>query len=265
VANLTALTAAVAQIRSSEGETMAKYSNEARDLDEATIKTYKDILHQLSKSKVPVLIGGGLALRNYMPYANDFGDLDIFCLEKDYPKIMKLLSKAGFEVWVKDERWLAKAFKKKAQVDVIFGSPNGVNKVNKSWFAHAHTAKALGEKIDLVGPEHLLWCKLYVQNIDYFAGVDINHLLLKMAGDLDWGLVLDLVGDHWELLFGYLLHFRFVYPAKRKLIPDWVMEELVQRLPAQSKAAGRRGICRGNLLSSTDYEVDFKEGGFKRA
>lgn len=243
---------------------MKSYSDEAPDLDEKTIRIYKNVLKQLSKSKTPVLIGGGLALRHYMPYSNDFGDLDVFCLKKDYLKTMRLLSQSGFETWVKDERWLAKAFNKKAQVDIIFGSPNEINLVDKRWFTHSQPGRALGEKIDILSPEHLLWCKLYVQNLDYFAGPDINHLLLKMAPQLDWELVLDLVGKHWELLYSYLINFCFVYPSRRSEVPEWVMTELAERFSKLLKSKpARKNVCRGRLLSNTSYEEDFEEGHFK--
>lgn len=244
---------------------MKDYGNEAPDLDQQTIAIYKEVLHKLSTGRTPVLIGGGLALRAYMPYSNDFGDLDIFCAQKDYPKILKLLSREGFEVWVKDEAWIAKGFKKKAQADVIFGSPNGVNKVDKSWFAHSRPNSPLGEKVSIIGPEHLLWCKLYVQNLDYFAGPDINHLLLKTARELDWKLVLKLVGEHWELLYSYLVNFCFVYPSKRKMLPDWLLDELAARFGKLRRAPAPHGkVCRGRLLSGSAYEVDFAKGGFKQ-
>jgi len=242
---------------------MKTYRDEAPDLDERTIHIHKKTLEHLSRSKLPVLIGGGLALREYIPYPNDFGDLDIFCQPKDYPEVLKLLSRLGYEVWVKDERWLAKSLRKKAETDVIFGSPNGLNMVDESWFTHSRVSKALDEKITLLGPEHLLWCKLYVQNFKRFDGPDINHMLLKMAPRLDWELLLEVVGEHWELLLSALISFGFVYPSRRNSVPNWVMKELLKRLDNQSKKpAPRRKLCRGRLLSSDNYDADFNEGGF---
>jgi hypothetical protein len=60
-----------------------------------------------------------------------------------------------------------------------------------------------------------------------------------------------------------ILNFRFVYPSERHLIPAWVMEELFARLKAQeAMPASSVKICRGRLVSPTDFVVDVSEWGF---
>jgi hypothetical protein len=68
---------------------------------------------------------------------------------------------------------------------------------------------------------------------------------------------------YWEVLLINILNFRFVYPTERDLIPRWLYEELLERLKAQDqmpRASVR--ICRGRLISPTDYVVDVSEWGF---
>ena len=60
-----------------------------------------------------------------------------------------------------------------------------------------------------------------------------------------------------------ILNFRFVYPTERDLIPRWLFDELMERLRAQDQMPPASiKICRGRLISPTDYAVDVSEWGF---
>jgi hypothetical protein len=62
-------------------------------------------------------------------------------------------------------------------------------------------------------------------------------------------------GDHWRVLLSHLILFGFVYPDKRQLIPQWVLEELVRRLVA-SRPNPANDVCYGTLLSREQYLDD---------
>jgi hypothetical protein len=60
-----------------------------------------------------------------------------------------------------------------------------------------------------------------------------------------------------------VLNFRFVYPTERDLIPRWLYDELLERLKAQDEMPPASvKICRGRLISPTDYVIDVSEWGF---
>lgn len=222
---------------------------------------YRQVLNLLKKYQIPFLIGGGIAVRFYTGIDRPIKDLDIFCKAGDYPKIVTFLKNAGIKTIIHDDRWLAQALEKKSQVDFLFSSPNYINTVDDSWFHKATAAVIFNFKLKVVAPEELIWCKSYVQNRTHYDGADINHLILAKGKELDWKKLLGRMENHWELLFGIVLNYRFIYPSERHIIPKWLMEELISRLQNQLKnPLPRVKICRGPFISDTEYQLDIERG-----
>lgn len=88
-------------------------------------------------------------------------------------------------------------------------------------------------------------------------------MILKKGQTLDWRSILDRMEADWEVLLAALINFRFVFPSKRSIVPQWLMTELIERLERQTEMpTPRDNICRGPLLSRTNYAHDINEGGF---
>lgn len=210
------------------------------------------------------MIGGGISVVHQSDVDRPIKDLDIFVKAGNYPKILSMLHEQGFKTLIKDERWLAKVTKEGHTVDFIFSSPNYINAVDDSWFTNAKDAQLFGVKVKMVAPEEIIWCKAYVQDRNWYDGADINHLILSQGKNLDWKHLLMRLETHWELLFGIVLNFRFVYPSERGLVPKWLMTELISRLENQLKnPIPKDKVCRGPLLSRSQYEDDTSKYGFK--
>jgi hypothetical protein len=225
------------------------------------IKFYKDILKLLNKYSFPFMIGGGISVTKQSDVDRPVKDLDIFVKAGDYPKILSMLKDQGFKTAIQDERWVAKASKGKFQVDFIFSSPNYLNSVDDSWFKHAKEGEIFGLKVKMVSPEEIVWCKAYVQDRNWYDGADINHMILSQGSHINWKHLLGRFENHWEILFGILLNFRFVYPSERGTIPKWLLEELISRLQSQLKnPIPKDKVCRGPLLSRYQYQVDIQNG-----
>jgi hypothetical protein len=63
-----------------------------------------------------------------------------------------------------------------------------------------------------------------------------------------------------------LLNFRFIYPSERGLVPQWLMDELLERLRDQQNVKGPgKKVCRGRIFSPRDYAVDVEQWGFSEA
>lgn len=224
-------------------------------------KFYKEVLQTLIKNKFPFMIGGGLSVKEQAVIDRPMKDLDVFVKAGDYPKILQVLKEEGFKIRIQDERWLAKALRNGKQVDFIFSSPNYMNPVDDSWFTNAKNAQMFGLKVKLLSPEEIIWCKAYVQERKWYDGADINHLILSQGKQLNWKHLLMRMENHWEILFGILLNFRFVYPSERGIVPKWLMEELINRLKNQlENPIPKDKVCRGPLLSRSQYQIDLKNG-----
>lgn len=225
------------------------------------VSLFHQALRAINASNIQFLVGGEFALYHYAQAPRKFKDLDLHCKEEDYPGLLGILEKAGFKTWVEDEKWLAKAVKGKAFVDIIFSSRNGLDRVDSDWFKDKQPGEILGEPVNFVSAEDLIVSKIYIQELDYFAGPDVNQLILKAGERLDWHRILERMNEHWELLFGSLLIFRFIYPSKRNKIPSWLVSELISRLQKQMKEpVPKDPLCRGNLLSGDSYKVNLEDG-----
>ena len=225
---------------------------------------YKEALTIMNESGIPYLVGGGIAVHLYTEIQREVHDLDIFCKAGDSQRLMKLFMEKDFKTQVIDPRWISKVTKGDHFVDFIFNSVNNLCPVDDSWFIHAQEKELFGIKTRVVGPEELLWCKIYIQDRTHFDWPDINRLILKQGKDMDWKHVLNRIEQHWPLLLGGLLNFRFVYPFDIEIIPKWLMVELIERLNDQMDIPAMEGkVCLGPLLSQRDYVVDVSEWGYK--
>jgi hypothetical protein len=231
---------------------------------------YADALRGLVRSRIPFLIGGAYALRIYAGIVRHTKDLDVFCTRRDRARIVRVLAKSGERVEAEDPTWIVKVYRGDLFIDVIYGSGNGICPVDRRWFEHARPARLLGSHVRLIPPEEMIWSKAFVQDRYRFDGADIAHILRRQGHSMDWQRLLDRMGPEWEVLLAHLVMFRFIYPAERNIVPEWIVHELLARLEhSQSEAARGRApnapVCRGTLLTPHDYVTDVTAWGYADA
>lgn len=225
---------------------------------------YRTAMEHLKATGHRFLIGGAFAFCQHTGIYRDTKDLDIFCTASEYPDILNRLGEKGYVAEVRDSRWLAKAYKDDYFIDIIFNSPNGLCVVDQSWFDNSFKGEMEGVPTSFLGPEDLFWCKIYVQNKERFDGADVNHIILKQGKKMDWKKILDRLDHHWHLLFAQILNFMFVYPGNKDCVPEWLFYELLTRTKTDYELPlAVEKICRGPLLSHTQYNIDLKKWGFK--
>ncbi len=225
---------------------------------------YRQVLTSITQQRTPFLIAGAYALRHHTAVVRDTKDLDLFCKAGDYPRILKVLIDMGFKTEITDARWLAKAFKDDQYVDLIFNSVNGICPVEDSWFERSTPMQLFDADWPCLSAEDLLWCKIYIQDRTRYDGADVNHIILKCGHVMDWRYILMRMEQHWQLLLSQLINFQFIYPAQQEVVPKWLMDELMQRqseILALPAAVDK--VCRGPLVSQTQYATDVREWGFK--
>lgn len=224
---------------------------------------YAEAVRQLAQTGLPFLVGGTYAVSAYTGISRETKDLDIFCRPGDYPRILTCFKELGYAIEVEDDRWLGKVFKGRHFFDVIFASSNGAVPVSDVWFEHARETDVLGMPTPIIGPTELVWSKCFVQHRTRYDGADVAHLLLKANEQIDWRRLLAHMEAHWEVLLAHLITFRWLYPSERDRVPDWLLDELLDRLANQRELPPPRiKVCRGRMLSPTDYEMDVGEWGF---
>lgn len=225
---------------------------------------YENVLKIFLKSKIPFLVGGAFALKEYTGVNRKIKDLDLFCKASDYPKLVEIMTNLGYKVEHTDSRWIAKAYHKKMIVDIIFNSANSICPVTDTWFEHAPKSNILGINVRLMPPEEIIWTKIFIAERDRFDGADINHLILKKGKEFDWKRLFNYVEPYWEVFLSHLIFFIFVYPSERNIIPKWILDELLRRLQDQlNLPVSIEKVCRGRVLSRHQYEIDIKLWGYE--
>ena len=240
----------------------------AKTLEEpqAAEQFYEEALQCLLDSGIPFMVGGAYAMRRYADIYRDTKDLDVFCKAGDYPRLLEALGQAGYIMESTDARWLAKAFNGDHYVDIIFNSANGRCPIDDTWFEHATEAELLGKTVKLIPAEEMIWTKTCVQDRNRYDGADIYHVFRKSGKELDWQRLLQRMEPFWEVLLAHLLQFRFVYPSERDVVPVWLMEELLSRVSGQLHIpTPQERVCRGSLLSRSQYVIDTEEWGYRES
>jgi hypothetical protein len=227
---------------------------------------YRETMEFLAKANVPFLVGGAFAFVHQAGIDRFTKDLDIFVRPSDVQRLLRASADAGFEADLFFSHWLAKIRAPSGFVDVIFSSGNGIAVVDDQWFEHASEREVLGVKVMVAPPEESLWSKAFVMERERYDGADVAHIILALGDQLDWGRLIERFGGHWRVLLAHLVLFGFIYPSQRSQVPAAVLDELMQRLAAETLSPDAEDpVCYGTLLSWSQYLGDVLGGTFRDA
>ena len=222
---------------------------------------YREVLQALEEKRVPYAVAGAFALQQHTGICRDTKDLDLFLTSEHVPGALGHLRKQGFECEIRDPVWLAKAHRDDFFVDLITGMSNAVIIVDDSWIQRAYPATIVGIQTRVLAPEELLASKLFVTRRERFDGADIAHVVYRTQGQLDWNRVLELVGEHWEILLWALVLFRYVYPAHTDYVPSFLWHDLLSRFKSQLAHPDPKARFRGSLIDENMFSIDLNEWG----
>jgi hypothetical protein len=225
-----------------------------------TYRMYGLALSALRASDIPFMIGGAYALGKHTGIHRDTKDLDVFVLPHHFAAILDLFLGLGYPARLVARHWLGKIVANDGVVDIIFGFRNGVGQVEERWFDHACDDVLFGVPVRFLAIEEMIWSKAFVMERDRYDGADIAHLIRAGASTLDWHRLLDRFGKFWMILLNHLVLFGFIYPSDRSRIPGWLIRELTERWQHSSLIPGP-GVCRGTLLSHSQYDFDLVHQG----
>jgi hypothetical protein len=214
-------------------------------------------LKALVDARAPFLVGGGFALYSYLGRWRTTKDVDIFIQADDLHSVLHIMMRAGFQCEITDTAWLAKARQGDACIDIIFCSYNGLFPVDKGWFDNARRALVLGMQCKVVGPEEIIASKSFVAARDRFDGADISWLIRATAHKLDWERIEHLMREHWQVLLWQMMHFLYVFPSERQLLPASMIERLMRKVTEELHSEDYEPlICRGPMLDPRLYQAE---------
>ncbi len=231
---------------------------------------YREVVREFARARIPFLVGGGYAFRHHTGIERERRDFDVFVLPRDVRRVLRHFGDLGFLTRLTHPHWLGKIYRQGRHVDVIYSSGNGIVRVDADWFAHARPGRFAGVAVRLCPIEEMIWSKSFVMERERFDGADVAHLIRAGGRRLDWRRVLARFGPFWRVLLAHVVLFDFVFPGSRASIPGWVRRVLHERAEHEAKSPARTngaaangrdaGVCRGTLLSRTEYLHDLAHG-----
>ena len=167
------------------------------------VKLFRAVLQHLNETSVPYVVSGAAALQLHTGICRDTKDLDLFLPAEHVEAALRSLREEGFATEVADPVWLAKAHRGEFYVDLITGMSNAVVVVDQSWIDRGVPSDFFGVPVKVLAAEELIASKLFVTRRERFDGADIVHVVYATKGKLHWPRLMDLVGEHWEMLLWY--------------------------------------------------------------
>jgi len=232
-----------------------------------TADFYREAMAALEAAGVPVLVGGAYAYARYTGIVRHTKDFDVFLRPVDLDSALAVLARKGWKTELTFPHWLGKAWHGDDFVDLIFSSGNGVAQVDDLWFEHAVEETVLDRPARLVPAEEMIWSKAFIMERERFDGADVAHVFHSRAAMLDWDRLLRRFEPHggWRVLLAHLVLFGYVYPGDAQLIPARVLSALAGRLGGDASSPEDERICRGPILSRSQYLVDVLQWGYEDA
>ena len=226
-------------------------------------EVYRRALQALNAAAIPYVIAGAYAIYEHTGIYRQTKDLDLFVEPTQVLPAARALHGAGFRMRLEDLHWLAKGFIGERFVDLIYGMGNSVGFIDDAWFRYSRPGVLAAEPVRVAPAEELIWHRLFISERHRQDMADILHLVLCIGDLLDWERLVNRVGPHWPLLLAQLEMFTYVYPGYRSNIPDWVMEQLIERARGEiGKDEEEADTTRGTLISRFSFAIDVREWGF---
>ena len=222
---------------------------------------YRDVVQALQQGQVPFAVGGAFAIHKHTGIWRTTKDLDLLLEPAAVPRALTKLRQKGFETFIEDPVWLAKAYRGNYFVDLITGMGNACLIVDKSWIERSVEDEVLGIACRVLGADELIASKIFVAFRERFDGSDIIHLIRARGRELNWDRILELLQSHWELVYWALVLFAYVYPAHTRLVPEHIWSELTRRFEEQVKHPRKDAPFRGSLIDPKMFAIDVKEWG----
>ena len=225
-------------------------------------QAYQRALRALNEAGVKYVISGLYALYEYTGIYRKTKDLDVFVEPGVVVEAARVLKAAGFNVYLEQAHWIAKAMWDDKQTDLIYGMGNGMAFIDELWYDRSRPSILAATPVRMAPPEDLIWHRLFVSERHRSDSADVLHLFLCRGHELDWEHLIKRVGNDWRLLLAQIHLFDFVYPGHRAHVPQWVRQDLYKRAAEAIDEVGDPKTCCGTMISRFSYTIDVNEWGF---
>lgn len=193
-------------------------------------EVYREAIGLARRTGLPFMLGGGFALAAYTGRWRNTKDIDLYILPHQRENFIDAITSAGFSDYYSqrayDRGWIYRGFKNGTIVDLIWAMANRRAEAAVDWFENATELTVRGEKLRVIAPEELLWCKMYVMQRDHSDWPDILNLLYAVGPEMDWQRVIEHVHDDVAVLKALLTLFSWVSPEQAARLPQTLRRRL---------------------------------------
>ncbi|MBU6428370.1 MAG: nucleotidyltransferase [Cyanobacteria bacterium REEB65] len=197
---------------------------EQRNADQHLLSVGYEATQVLAASKVPHLVGGGIALWAYGRRRNT-KDIDLFLPKDRALDALDALARRGFHTRDMDARWLYKAQKSDVTVDIIVFTTGDI-RVDERTFAHSRKVDLETFPFVLMGPEDVLYRKIHSTSEERFHDwYDALSILDRRDPLFDWDYFIDLARSN-----SLSRAVSFLFFARGDLGSDTVPEQQLEAL-----------------------------------
>lgn len=223
-------------------------------VSEAEWSIYAEAIKTFRSIGVPFMLGGGFALAAFTGRWRDTKDIDFYILPEDRERVIPALLAAGFSDYFSerpyDRKWIYRSSKSGVIVDIIWSMANQRAQVDTVWFERAANLELRGERLLIIPPEELMWCKLYILQRDHCDWTDLFNLLYAAGPKLDWSHLLARLEEDTALLKALLQVYGWLCPNRIQQLPETLWQQLGICRPERGQKQKRNHI---RLLDSRGW------------
>jgi hypothetical protein len=212
-------------------------------------------LEVLRDAGIEFILGGGFAQAAFIGRWRDTKDIDFYLRPSDRKRASAALARAGFADYYRtlpyDRKWIYRSVKAGVIVDIIWSMANLRAQVDELWFARARQLIIRGQTLQVIPPEELMWCKLYVLQRDRCDWTDLFNLTYTRGREMDWEHLLRRLEDDVPLLKALLTLYGWLRPLDARKLPSDLWKRL--GLSRLSPPSDNRWRNRVRLLDSRKW------------
>jgi hypothetical protein len=224
--------------RSLQGQRTKQRVNWTHAVSDEQWAIYAKAIQAVRSAGVPFLLGGGFALASFTGRWRDTKDIDFYIKPGHRELVVAALSKAGFKDYFNqrpnDRRWIYRSIRSGVIVDIIWAMANQRAQVDNVWFERAGQLELRGERLAIIPPEEMMWCKLYIMQRDHCDWTDVFNLLYSAGPRLDWAHLIERLEEDTPLLKAVLQVYAWLCPKYVLKLPKSLFKSL--NLPPPKKA-----------------------------
>jgi Uncharacterised nucleotidyltransferase len=219
-------------------------------------RVYQRVIREARADGIQFAFGGAFATAVYTGELRNTKDFDFYVAPADREPMIQAMERAGltdhFPRLAYDRRWIYRASEGDIIVDVIWAMANQRALVDDRWLHRGPEVNILGERLQAIPVEELIWSKLYVLQRERCDWTDVFNLLDARAQRLDWDHLITRLEDDTPLLAGALDVFAWLAPGQAAAIPERVRTRLgLRTVPRTANSDISR--VRAQLLDSRPW------------